>query len=161
MRKANLCLTAAAVVLMAMPSLAQTTGNRNLNISSSGDAGSCADLKVTSDGGEVARNAEKFDLRRGDAAVVEIGAESHGVIKVRGWDRAEFSVEVCKLAVAGNRTAAEQMVQGINIARSAGKLPSPARAPAPDSGRSTSLCMRPRMAASAWTPSTARFPSPI
>src|ERR1035438_3623777 len=120
MRNVYLSVTMAAA-LAAIPACSQTTKTRNLNISTSGNAESCADLKVTSDG-ELAQKNEKFTLGRGEAAVLEIAAESQGIINVRGWDRGEFSVETCKMAAAETRTAAEQLVQGINVARSAGKF---------------------------------------
>jgi DUF4097 and DUF4098 domain-containing protein YvlB len=41
---------------------------------------------------------------------------------VRGWDRAEYVVEACKIAAAGDRTSAEAVVRGISVTRSAGRF---------------------------------------
>jgi DUF4097 and DUF4098 domain-containing protein YvlB len=41
---------------------------------------------------------------------------------VRGWDRADYSVETCKVAAADTRAAAEQAARGITVAHSAGRI---------------------------------------
>jgi hypothetical protein len=45
--------------------------NRNLSINMQGDAESCADLRVTSDG-QVAQSVEKFTLQRSEAPTLEL-----------------------------------------------------------------------------------------
>jgi hypothetical protein len=92
----------------------------NLNLA--GNAETCADLKVTSNNGEVAKLVDTFTMPRAEAPVLELNGGERANIHVRGWDRAEYSVETCKVAVAGTRAEAEGMAKGISVTRAAGKL---------------------------------------
>ena len=95
--------------------------NRGLNLNIDGNAESCADLKVRSTG-EIAQVNEAFTLSKGEAPILELNAAERGQIRVRGWDRADYSVETCKIAAADTRGAAEQMARGISVAHSAGRI---------------------------------------
>lgn len=95
---------------------------RDFNLNFNGDAETCADLKVTSRDGEVAKIADKFTMSRAEAPLLELNGGDRGNIQVRGWDRAEYSVETCKVAVAESRAQAEQLARGISVTRSAGRL---------------------------------------
>jgi len=120
------CLAAAlfcAAWLLA-PGNAQITRKRNLNISTEGNAERCSDLKVRSNGGEIAQSVEAFTLQRSEAPVLELTGMDRSVLHVRGWDRAEYSVEACKVAVGETRAAAEQTMRGISVSRSAGHFSS-------------------------------------
>jgi hypothetical protein len=103
---------------------AQTTRTRNHNLSLNfeGSAEHCSDLKVTSRGGEVAQANEAFTIAKKEAPVLELTNIDRGVFKVRGWDRAEYSVETCKIAVAEDRAAAEQAVRAVRVSRSGGRF---------------------------------------
>ena len=65
---------------------------------------------------------EAFTLSKGEAPILELNAAERGQIRVRGWDRADYSVETCKIAVAETRAAAEQVARGISVAHSAGRI---------------------------------------
>jgi hypothetical protein len=111
--------------LLALCGTAQTqisrTRNHNLNISTRGDAESCADLKVTSDG-ELAQASEKFTLSRAEAPTLELNAGDRGVVSVKGWKQSGYSVDVCKIAVAEDRGTADSMLRGIALTHSAGRF---------------------------------------
>src|SRR5258708_4335777 len=78
---------------------AQThAARRNFNLNYSGDAQTCADLKVTSNNGEVAKVVEAFTMTRAEAPLLEMVGGENANIQVMGWDRAEYSVETCKIA---------------------------------------------------------------
>ena len=118
MKTYPLYYAAAAILIMTAGSQAK---DRNLSISSSGDAQTCADLKAKSSNGEVAQAVDKFTLQRREAPVLEVVGNDSGVISVFGWDRAEYSVETCKFAVAGDR-AAGAISQGRSVSHSAGRV---------------------------------------
>lgn len=94
----------------------------NFNLSFNGDAETCAELKVTSNNGEVAKLTETFTMSRAEAPLLELNGAERANIHVRGWDRADYSVETCKVAVAETRAAAEAMARGISVTRLAGRL---------------------------------------
>jgi hypothetical protein len=95
---------------------------RDFNLNFSGDAETCADLKATSDNGEVARFSDSITFTRAEAPSLELNGGDRSHIRVRGWDRADYSVETCKLAVAENRGEAERLAKGIAVTRAGGRL---------------------------------------
>src|SRR5207302_10667117 len=98
----RLCSLAAGLIcaawLVAAASAQVTKKRNNLNISTQGNAERCADLKVTSNG-ELVQSVDTFTLTRAEAPVLEMTGVDRGVLRVRGLDRAEYSVEACKIAV--------------------------------------------------------------
>ena len=123
MRTVVLCT---AVALLGMCATAQTQSIRNrnhnnLNINTQGDAQTCADLKVTSNG-ELAQANERFALSRGEAPTLELNAGERGIVTVRGWNQSGYVVEACKMAVAENRAAADMMLRGVSLSHSAGRF---------------------------------------
>src|SRR5437870_2069511 len=125
MKHERLYYLAAALVGAAWicaPSSTQAAKNRNLSIGFDGNAEHCADLKVRSDG-EIAQAAETFTLSRSEAPILEIqDSAGKSVMRVRGWDRADYVVEACKIAAADDRASAEAMARGISVTRSAGRF---------------------------------------
>lgn len=97
---------------------------RNFNLSvNSRNAERCSDLQVTSKNGEVARVDESVTLGARELSALELeDGAGHAVVQVRGWDRAEYQIETCRIAVAENRGAAEALVRGISVSRSAGRI---------------------------------------
>ena len=65
--------------------------------------------------GEIAQVNESFTMSKGEAPILELNAAERGHIRVRGWDRADYSVETCKIAAAETRGEAEQMARGISV----------------------------------------------
>ena len=106
--------------------------NHNMNINSSGDARSCADLKVTSKDGEVAQVTQSFTLSKGEAPLLEMNSADRGQIRVHGADRADYAVETCRIAVADTRAAADQIARAVTVNHTAGNISY--NGPASDSG---------------------------
>jgi hypothetical protein len=122
MKYENLIYVAAALSLVWLlnPQETHAAKKRNLTINFENNAEHCSDLRVKSDG-EVAQKAEMFSLGRGDASMIELqDTTGRSVIRVRAWDRAEYSVEACKVAVADDRATAEGLALGISVTHTAG-----------------------------------------
>ena len=125
MRNENLIYLAAAGLILAWFGASVETHaakTRNLNVSFENNAERCSDLKVKSDG-EVAQGTDSFTLGRGDASMIELqDTVGKSVVRVRAWDRAEYSVEACKVAAADDRATAEALVHGISVTHTAGRF---------------------------------------
>ena len=124
MRNEGLIYVAAAVLCgawLVAPCKTHAARDRGFNLNINGNADSCADLKVRSQG-KVAQINESFTLSKGEAPILELNAADRGQIRVRGWDRADYSVETCKIAAAGTRGAAEEAVRGIRVGHTAGRI---------------------------------------
>jgi DUF4097 and DUF4098 domain-containing protein YvlB len=124
MRHEGWIYTAAAVICagwLLAPTHSHAAKNRNFNINTSGNASSCADLRVTSSG-ELAQVNQSFALSKGEAPILEMNAADRGQIHVRAWDHADYSIETCKIAVADTRSAAEQIASAITVNHTAGNL---------------------------------------
>jgi hypothetical protein len=105
----------------------------NLSISDGGSAETCADLKVSSSNGEIAKLNEAFTMTRAEAPLLEMAATGNAHVHVRGSNRADYSVEVCKVAVAGTQAEAAQLVRSISAGHTAGRLTFNGPAPSEDS----------------------------
>jgi len=115
---------AAVLALGALAANAQPRNGRNFNLNISTDnAERCSDLKVRSTNGEVAQVNESLTLGAGQASGLELeDIAGRAVVSVRAWDRSEYGVETCKIAVAETKSGADQLLAGISVARSAGHL---------------------------------------
>jgi hypothetical protein len=113
-------LVGTAVVLAVFVASAQTR-HRDININVNGRAENCADLQVRS-GGEIAQTAESYTLQRGEVPVLEVNAAERGAIRVRGSARADFAVDVCKIAAADDRGTAEQLLRSVTVSRLGGRF---------------------------------------
>ncbi|HEY2019340.1 MAG TPA: hypothetical protein VGH38_37790 [Bryobacteraceae bacterium] len=116
-----LATAAICVAWLLTPAQAQVSRRRNFNINTEGNAERCSDLRVTSDA-ELVRSAETVTLQKSEAPVLELNGLDRGVLKVVGWDRGEYSVETCKIAVADDRARAEQALRGVSVTHSAGRF---------------------------------------
>ena len=124
MKNEGFLYVAAAVLCLAWlftPAKTHAAKNRGFNINIEGSAESCGDLKARSSG-EIAQVNDTFTLSKGEAPILQLNAADRGHIRVRGWDRADYSVETCKIAAAETRGAAEQTVRGISVAHTAGRI---------------------------------------
>src|SRR5215471_2844721 len=102
MKPETLVCTGAAVLgaaLMCIPGQAQTL-KRGYNLNINGGE-TCADLRVSSSNGAVAKVTEAFTMTRGEAPILEMSGSGNAQIRVRGSNRADYAVETCKIAVAG------------------------------------------------------------
>ena len=117
MKNEGVLYVAAAVLCLGwlvMPGKTHAARDRGFNLSIDGNAESCAELKVRSTG-ETAQVNESFTMSKGEAPILELNAADRAQIRVRGWDRADYSVETCRIATAETRGAAEQMARGIAV----------------------------------------------
>jgi DUF4097 and DUF4098 domain-containing protein YvlB len=125
MKNEGLLYVAAAVLCLGWlampPARTHAAKNRGYNLNIDGNAESCADLKVRSSG-EIAQVNESFTMSKSEAPILELNAAERGHIRVRGWDRADYSVETCKIAAAETRGEAEQMARGISVGHAAGRI---------------------------------------
>src|SRR2546423_15672500 len=99
MKYERLIYAAAAVLCIGSvitPPGTHAARNRNFNISTRGDATSCADLRVTSSG-ELSQVNQSFTLSKGEAPILEMNASDRGQIHVRAWAHASYSIERCKI----------------------------------------------------------------
>jgi hypothetical protein len=104
---------AAAAILAMAPAQAQSK-HHNLSVNFDGEAKSCADLRVKTDGA-LAQAVDRFSLQGGS---VQIDGGSGGSIHVIAADRADYAVEACRIAVADDQAAAQQAVAGTSVTRS-------------------------------------------
>jgi hypothetical protein len=126
MKNDSLYYLAAAVLIAGWfltPAKTHAAKTKNLSVSFEGNAEHCSDLKVKSNG-EIAQANETYNLSKSEAPILEMVGMDKAVLQVRGSDRADYSVEACKIAVAEDRAGAEQVVRGISISRSAGRFSS-------------------------------------
>ena len=113
-----------ALWLLSPGQTAHAARNYNLSINSN-NAERCADLTVTSRDGEVAQINDSVTLGPRDLSALEIeDGSGRAMVRVRAWDRPDYQVETCKIAVAENKAAAETLLRGITVSRSAGRLTS-------------------------------------
>jgi hypothetical protein len=96
-------LAAAAICLAAMFHPMRTeAGSSHWGIVIQRDGDSCAALEARSDAA-LSRAEETFTEPKGGTLAID-GA-SHARIRVRGWDRPEYSVTACKLSAGGDAKA--------------------------------------------------------
>src|SRR5579864_8317218 len=65
----------------------------------------CSDLKPRATG-ELAQATQSFTLSKTEAPTLEVRGGSRTAVHARGWDRPDYSVEVCKFAAAASQSAA-------------------------------------------------------
>jgi DUF4097 and DUF4098 domain-containing protein YvlB len=125
MKYEGLLYAAAALVTVAMllpPQPCRAARNFNLSVNMN-NAEHCSDLRVQSKDGEVAQSSETLTLGARDASMIEMDdTTGRAVVQVRGWERSEYGVETCKVAVAESRQAAQQLISGITASHTAGRI---------------------------------------
>jgi len=125
MRNDNFCYVAAAALVIAAlvnPAPLHAAKNYNLNVSMN-NGEHCSDLRVRSNDGEVAQTAETMTLGARDASMLELEDNAgRASVRVRAWDRPEYAVETCKIAVSDSVQAAEILLRGVSVNRSAGRI---------------------------------------
>jgi hypothetical protein len=104
------------------PALAQPRfWDRDLTIEGSRGAERCSDLRPRARG-ELAQATENFTLSKSQAPALELRGRSHTSFHIRGWDRADYSVEVCKFAAAASRSEADRLLRSIDLTRSGARF---------------------------------------
>jgi len=107
------CLGSAVLfaVLAFTPSFAR---DWNLSVNSHGEISSCDSLEIYSDEGKVARADERINAPNSPSGLHLKAGERGGVV-VRGSDRADYSIQVCKAAAARDEAGAEALVKQITV----------------------------------------------
>ncbi len=126
MKHNGLTYLAAAAICTAWilnPTSTRAERNHNLSVNFEGSAQHCSDLRVRSNG-EFAQANDVFTMTKAQAPILEMTHVDQSVIHVMGEDRADYSVEACKVAAADTRAAAEQAIRGIAVNRTAGQISS-------------------------------------
>jgi hypothetical protein len=119
----QLCYVAAAGLTACLLIPTSGTAARHYNLSINGDNPErCSDLKVKSSNGEASMAEQSFSFAKGEAPVLELSGADHGIIRVKGWDRPEYSIQACKIAAAETMAAAEQIARSITVGRSGGRF---------------------------------------
>ena len=95
--------------------------SERLQIEGGRSADKCSDVTVRTSG-ELAQATENFTLSKNQAPTLEIRAERHTALHVRGWDRPEYAVEVCKFAAAARRPEANQVLRSIAVTRTGARI---------------------------------------
>ena len=104
------------------PALAQSRfWYGRLSIEGSLGADKCSDLRVHTSG-ELAQATENFTLSKNQAPTLELRAERRSALHIRGWDRPDYAVEVCKFAAAESRSEADQVLRSIAVTRSGARF---------------------------------------
>src|SRR5262252_3257214 len=104
----QLCYIAAAGLAACLLFPSGSSAAKHYNLSINGDNPErCSDLKVRSSNGEASVVEQSFTFAKGEAPVLELSGADHGVIRVKGWDRPEYSIQACKIAAAETLGAAE------------------------------------------------------
>ena len=111
----------AAAAGSGLPAQAQSWRDWDFRIENARDADRCADLRVRTSG-DLAQATENFTFAKSTTPLLDVEARSHSAVWVRGWDRADYGVEVCKYAAAGSKTAADQTLGSITVTRNGGHV---------------------------------------
>jgi hypothetical protein len=111
----------AAAAGSGLPAQAQSWRNWDFRIENGRDASRCADLQVRSSG-DLAQATENFTFTKSTTPLLDVDARNHSAVWVRGSDRADYGVEVCKYAVGGSRAAADQALGSITVTRNGGHV---------------------------------------
>ena len=89
----------------------------HLNIEGNRGAERCSDLRARA-GGELVQATENFTLSKSQTPTLEVRGRTQTSFHVRGWDRPDYTVEVCKFAAAASRSDADQLLRSIAVSRS-------------------------------------------
>jgi hypothetical protein len=99
---------------------AWSQARQNLHVELPEGAGSCADLQVHSSG-RVAQAAEAFALPRNQVSVLQV-ENPDGQIHARGWDRAEYSLEACRIVAAQTQGDADRLLNEVAVSRAGSRF---------------------------------------
>jgi len=88
--------------------------NWNLNVTTHGEISSCDSLDIYSDDGKVARSEEALTAPNSPAGLHLKAGERGGVV-VRGSDRADYAIKICKAATGQDQAGAEALLRQISV----------------------------------------------
>jgi hypothetical protein len=110
----------AAVVVLSIAAVPSHAGQHHggWNTSSNGEMRTCSDLKITSEDETVVRGEEQFTVPKSGTAL-HVSPGGNGGVVVRGSDRNDYQVTVCK-AASGSDEASAKAALGQITARASG-----------------------------------------
>ena len=123
MRRALELFLAAALFVATYPAYAHS-GRHHYGLSVSTDDRdviSCDQLRVSADNRELARSEDRLTLPQ-TSSTVRVEAAENGGVYVYGWDRQDFGVLNCKVALSDDRMTAERKLQLIKMSFDNGQL---------------------------------------
>jgi hypothetical protein len=113
--KKEMCRCLGLAVLFAMLMLTSAFGrNWNLNVSTHGEISSCDSLDIYSDEGKVARSEDTITAPNFPSGL-RLKAGERGGLVVRGSDRGDYSIRVCKAATARDEGGAAALLRQITV----------------------------------------------
>ena len=104
-----------------LPGQAQFGRDWDFRVDGGPNAERCSDLRVRASGA-LAQDTQNYTISQGERSGVEIDARDHSMVYVRGWDRPDYSVEVCRYAGAGTTTTSDQALGSISVTRNGGRF---------------------------------------
>lgn len=81
----------------------------------------CSDLQLRTSG-RLARDTQTFTVAKASASPLEVSARDRSSLYVRGWDRPDYSIEVCKFAVASSQSAADSELRAVSVNRTGARF---------------------------------------
>ena len=121
MKTVGLYCGAAALAAAWMAAPARTEARQDFSIDFPNGADRCADVRVRSSG-QIAQAAESFTLAKRETSVLAVHALENAHIRVRGWDRPDYSVEACKIAAAADSSKASQILKDVAVTRTGSRF---------------------------------------
>src|SRR3954467_12335837 len=106
-------LSAVAVLTTAAVPAYSGHNHGGWNTSSNGEMRTCSDLKITSYDETVVRGEEQFTVAKSSAAL-HVSPGGNGGVVVRGSDRGDYQVTVCKAASGSDEATAKAVLGQIN-----------------------------------------------
>ena len=111
----QVCRCFVLVILFAVLTFTSAFGrNWNLSVNTHGEITSCDSLDIYSDEGKVARSEEAISAPNSPSGLHLKAGEQGGVV-VRGSDRSDYGIKICKAAAARDQSTAETLLRQISV----------------------------------------------
>lgn len=109
-----------AVALTAAPGFADRHHTRSVSANDEKPVTDCSALHITFDDREAVVQSEERTITKEEAPNLRVVAEKNGGLQVRGWDKENYGVTLCKAAEAGGD--AEAMLAQIKLKVQGGEV---------------------------------------
>src|SRR5690242_2688103 len=114
MMKQIFCFTGSTVLFVLLMFSASFARNWNLSVNTHGEISSCDSLDIYSDEGKVSRSEEALTAPN-SATGLHLKAGERGGVVVRGSDRSDYAIKVCKAATARDQSQADALLRQISV----------------------------------------------
>src|SRR5262249_42839196 len=71
---------------------------------------------------ETARSDDRFSVSRAEAPIFKVDLSRSGGMRVQGWDRSDYEVEVCKAAAGQSSGDAQRNLEDVRVDRGGGAI---------------------------------------